>query len=106
MGASHWIAENWFDLLLTVGIVGGMLFTAYIVRKDERARKISNVIALSQEYRDIWQELYYPPKLFRVSRKDQPCSLSDAFDRNYTLLGDNLWSGSGIRQLASISIEQ
>jgi hypothetical protein len=39
MEAVNWILEHWFDLLQTVGIVGGLLFTAYAVRKDERGEE-------------------------------------------------------------------
>lgn len=60
------MSQHWFDLLQTLGIVGGLLFTAYTVRKDERARKISNLIATKQQYREIWEKLYWHPKLFRV----------------------------------------
>ncbi len=65
-----WIAGHWLDLLQTIGIVGGLFFTAYAVRKDERARKISNLIAAKQQYREIWEALYENPKLFRVLKTD------------------------------------
>jgi hypothetical protein len=70
MGASNWITEHWFDLLQTVGIVGSLLFTAYTTRKDERARKIGNSIAINEQYRQNWKELYEHPKLLRVLAKD------------------------------------
>jgi hypothetical protein len=68
--ALHWIGEHWFDLLQTVGIIGGLLFTAYTVRKDERARQIGNLIAIKQQNREIWKELYERPKLVRVLSKE------------------------------------
>jgi hypothetical protein len=61
-----WIAEHWFDLLQTVGIVGGLLFTARTTLQDERSRKIANLIAIKQQYREIWRELYDRPHLGRV----------------------------------------
>ena len=70
MEALRWIGEKWFDLLQTFGIIGGLLFTAYAVRKDENARKIANLIALQQQYRDIWKELYNRPGLIRILQKD------------------------------------
>jgi hypothetical protein len=44
MEAFHWLIEHWFDLIQTVGIIGGLLFTAHAIRKDEMARTISNTI--------------------------------------------------------------
>ncbi len=70
MEAFPWLAENWFDLLQTVGIVGGLIFTAVSLRKDDRAREIANLLAVNQQYRSIWKELYDQPKLFRVLQRD------------------------------------
>jgi hypothetical protein len=70
MEASQWIRQNWFDLLQTVGIVGSLLLAAYATRKDERARRIGNSIAISEQYRQIWKELYDRPKLSRALDKD------------------------------------
>jgi len=69
MEGLQWIGEHWFDLLQTVGIVGGLLFTAYTIRKDDQSRKIANLIAIKQQYRDIWQEFYNRPQLGRVLKK-------------------------------------
>jgi hypothetical protein len=70
MGATQWIGENWIELLQTIGIVGGSLLAAYTTRKDEQARKISNSIAISEQYRQIWKDIYDHPQLARVLEKD------------------------------------
>jgi hypothetical protein len=70
MGFTNWIAEHWFDLLQTVGIVGTLLFTAFTTRRDERARRIGNSIAINEHYRQIWKELYERPRLARVLARD------------------------------------
>ena len=67
---SSWIGQHWFDLLQTTGIVGGLIFTAYSIRKDEQARRISNSIALNAHHHEIWKELYSYPQLFRIMAKD------------------------------------
>lgn len=69
MAVTAWLAGNWFDLLQTVGIVGSLLFTAYTVRRDEKARKVGNLIAIKQEHREIWKDLYDNPELTRVLEK-------------------------------------
>ena len=69
MQGLQWIGEHWFDLLQTVGIVGGLLFTARTTLKDDRSRKIANLIAIKQQYREIWKELYDRPQLGRLLEK-------------------------------------
>lgn len=70
MGVFLWISKNWFDLLQTVGIVGGLLFTAYTARKENQGRKIENFIAIKQQHREIWTLPYEHSKLFRVLQTD------------------------------------
>jgi hypothetical protein len=82
MGFPTWGAQLWIDLLQTVGIVGGLLFTAYATWKDERARRIGNSIAITEQYRQIWKELYERAELSRVLAKDadvekQPVSVQE-----------------------------
>jgi len=66
MGVSDWFASNWFDLLQTVGIVGGLLFTAYAIRRNEKALRISNLLAVKQAHQEIWSKLYERPELSRI----------------------------------------
>lgn len=66
MGVQNWIAEHWFDLLQTVGIVGSLLLAAYTTWKDDRARRIGNSIAINEQHRKIWKDIYEHPELARV----------------------------------------
>jgi hypothetical protein len=61
MEVSSWLAQHWFDLLQTLAIIGGLTFTGYSLRQDERARRIGNLISIKQQYREIWEELYDRP---------------------------------------------
>jgi hypothetical protein len=66
METSRFIAEHWFDLLQTAGIVSGFAFTIHALRTESEARKIDNMIALNQEHMAIWKELYARPELSRI----------------------------------------
>lgn len=66
MGMWRWVAENWFTLLQTAGIVGSLLFTAFTIRADSKARRIDNLISITGSHREIWRELYVRPELARV----------------------------------------
>lgn len=69
MEIAHWIAEHWFDLLQTAGIVSGFVFTAHALHTESEARKIDNMIALNQEHTAIWKELYARPELSRITEE-------------------------------------
>jgi len=66
MRAVQWLGQNWFELLQTAGIGASLLFTAYSVRRDEKARQFSNLSAIKQDYIAIWNTLYERPELARV----------------------------------------
>ncbi|MCX6927483.1 MAG: DUF6082 family protein [Verrucomicrobia bacterium] len=81
MRALPWITEHWFELLQTAGIIGGLLFTAITVRKEERARKITNSIAINEQHRQIWTEVYAYPELSRVMMPDRDLEHEPVSDR-------------------------
>ena len=66
MGISGWATGNWFDLLQSLGIIGGLLFTAWSLRSETRTRRVNNLLAITKGHRDIWTEFYRQPKLKRV----------------------------------------
>jgi hypothetical protein len=83
MEVLHWFAEHWLDLAQTIGIVGGLLFTAHALRKEEKARTVTNMIAVNEQYSRIWHEFYERPELARILKTDvdlnkQPVSNDEA----------------------------
>jgi hypothetical protein len=58
----QWLAQNWFDLLSSVGI----LFAAYTIHVDAKARRIGNFLTLTANYREVWKECFRNPDLLRV----------------------------------------
>ena len=69
MGFLQWVAQNWFSLFESAGIIGGLLFTAVTLQVDARARRIGNLIAITQHHHDIWTHLFTRPELARVLDK-------------------------------------
>jgi len=61
-----WIIQNAFDLISTIGIIASLLFTAASYRTDNRSRRLSNLILLTSQHRDIWKEFIQNPALKRV----------------------------------------
>jgi hypothetical protein len=63
----QWLAENWFDVLSTVGIVGSLWIAIVTLRADAKAKRISNLIALTRNYLEIRKEHVHNPELVRVA---------------------------------------
>lgn len=61
-----WIEENWFSLLQSGGIIFGLVFTALSLRRESRARKASDFLALSAQHHELWSEVHRRPELSRV----------------------------------------
>jgi hypothetical protein len=66
MGFLQWVSENWFILLQSLGIIGGLVFTALSLQLDAKARRIGNLMAITKNHREIWRDLYDRPELARV----------------------------------------
>jgi hypothetical protein len=65
-GLSGWVRENWFTLLQGIGIVAGLFFTAVSIRQQTRARRISDLLTLTAQHRELWGEIQRQPLLSRV----------------------------------------
>jgi hypothetical protein len=65
-GVRQWVADNWFNLTSTIGIVGSLLFTAFSLHSETKTRRIANLLAITANYRDVWKEFLNHPELVRV----------------------------------------
>jgi hypothetical protein len=63
---TSWLALHWFDLLQTVGIVGGLFFTGWSLHLDTQTQLAANLLTLTVQHRDIWKMLFDEPKLARI----------------------------------------
>src|SRR5262245_33463143 len=70
MGFLGWIADKWFTLLQSAGIIGSLLFTAIELHDDAKSRRASNLIEITKAHRDIWSQLYQHPELARITKFD------------------------------------
>ncbi len=61
-----WLVLHWFDLLQTVGIVGGLYFTGWSLYLNTQTQRAANLLTLTEQHRDIWRMLYEEQKLARV----------------------------------------
>lgn len=61
-----WLSENWFLFLQSAGIIGGLLFTALSIRQATTARRVTDLLTLTEQHRELWNEVYRRPDLGRV----------------------------------------
>jgi hypothetical protein len=73
MESAGWFDHNWFILLQSVGIIGGLLFTAagllftaFSLRSESETRRVGNLLALTESHRKLWTEFYRRPELSRI----------------------------------------
>jgi ligand-binding SRPBCC domain-containing protein len=62
----NWFLAHWFDLIETVGVVGGLWFTAVSLHSETKTRRIANLLTITANHREIWKEFLNNPKLARV----------------------------------------
>lgn len=118
---AQWFAENWFDLLGSLGI----LFAAYTIHVDAKARRIANFLTITSNYRETWQECFRHQYLVRVLdasvdvKKDPVTPLEELFvglviaqmsSAYYAAQGDLMikleGSGQDMAQFLSLPIPQ
>lgn len=63
---TQWLTENWFDLFSSIGIIGGLWFTAFSLHSEAKTRRVANFLTITGNYREIWKEFLNQPKLARV----------------------------------------
>ena len=75
-----WIKSDWFSVVQTVGIVGGLVFTGITCQQQARAQKeqaktqeqqtktqeTQNLLAFTERHRSLWSEAYQKPELQRI----------------------------------------
>jgi len=66
MSPLPWLADNWFTLLQSVGIVWSLVYTGNALRSDTKARQVQNQFALTKQHREIWSMLFDRPELSRI----------------------------------------
>ena len=69
-GFDAWAEANWFNVIQTVGILGGILLAAAAANREAKAREIQNLLTISEHHREVWTELLKTAELKRVLQPD------------------------------------
>jgi hypothetical protein len=65
-GMGQWLADNWFNLFSSAGIISGLWFTAVSLHSETKTRRVANLLTITVNYREIWKEFFNTPELARV----------------------------------------
>jgi len=60
------LESNWINLVQSTGIVASLLFAAVTIRREARTHKMTTLLALDQQHRELWSELHQRPELARI----------------------------------------
>jgi hypothetical protein len=66
MAFTDWIHHNWFALVQTAALAGGLFLIGIALLLEARARRVANLIQLTQQHRDLWERMYSQPELVRI----------------------------------------
>lgn len=61
-----WLDQHWFNLVQTLGIVGGLGLTFASLRRDHRGRKMGDYLTLVGHHRELWSDAHRRPELARI----------------------------------------
>lgn len=81
-----WLKTEWFSLIQTVGVIGGLIFTGATVRRDARAREAENLLAFAERHRSLWSEIAGRPELHRIIEKNADLSINPITAAEYVAL--------------------
>jgi hypothetical protein len=55
MGIWGWLADNSFNLLSAVGVIGSLWFTATSLRSETKTRRVANLLSITANHRELWK---------------------------------------------------
>jgi hypothetical protein len=66
MALTDWMSHNWFALVQSGVPTAGLLLIGIALLLEARARRVGNLIQLTQQHRDLWERMYSQPELSRI----------------------------------------
>ncbi len=61
-----WFDHNWFALAQTGLLASGLFLLSFASLFQAKARRITNLIKLTEQHRDLWERMYSQPELARI----------------------------------------
>jgi hypothetical protein len=64
------LEANWFNIVQTISIVLGLVFAGLSLRKDNRGRRLANLLSLKAEHRELWNVIHDKPEFARILKSE------------------------------------
>lgn len=61
-----WLSANWFNLVQTIAILAGLIFSGLALRQNAAATRVSTQLAVATNHRELWQNVIDKPALARI----------------------------------------
>ena len=66
MGVFNFLQQHWFAIVQTAAPTAGLVLVGIAALFEARARRVANLIQLTQQHRDLWERMYTQPALSRI----------------------------------------
>ncbi|WP_395746693.1 hypothetical protein [Prosthecobacter sp.] len=91
-----WTGAHVFDLISAVGIISGLCYTSVSFQESARARRIDNLLKLTEQHRNIWEKIQGNPALARIRADDtdlikHPVTMEEAQFVTFLILHIHCW---------------
>ena len=61
-----WGRAHWFDLIQTLGIIGGLSATSLTLFWERKSRRLGDYLTLAGQHRELWSDAHRQPSLARI----------------------------------------
>ena len=61
-----WARAHWFDLVETLGIIGGLGTTSLTLFFERKSRRLGDYLTLAGQHRELWSDAHRQPDLARI----------------------------------------
>jgi hypothetical protein len=91
MEIGEWISQNWFEFATVLCGICSLWFSAFVIhqntkakKEETKARRTSNLLAITANHREVWKNFPNSPELVRVIDPSadvtkQPVTLAERF---------------------------
>jgi hypothetical protein len=66
MTPTDWLGHNWFAIVQTGVLAAGLFLIGIAFLFETRARRVANLIKLTEQHRELWERMYAQPELARI----------------------------------------
>lgn len=66
MGLWGWFSANTFNIVSALGVIASLCFTAFSMRSQTKTQRVSNLLAVTANHREVWKTFLEDKDLSRV----------------------------------------